>query len=372
VKVLSVLWSNRVKTGAHKRLLYLLRGLAGRGHEVTLITKRGHDHEAKGIHTIEVQSGSLPSSKLDSLWSLITSDINEKVGEPDIIVCFGLGSVTPGIYLKRLTGSELLFGLRAYPIKNVVKENPLKQGVYRVTNSVYLALGLRAASRIVVQVDSHKEILVSKHQVGEEQIDVIHNNILTELESVSLPDKPKELLFVGTLNKRKGIDDLLRAFNGLARSKRDLRLHLAGDGPLRRWAESYVSREGLSSQVIFYGFVGNVRELMAACDLVVVPSRVDTFPNVCLEAMSTGTPFIISDLEEVRSAFGDATEYFSPSDPVSLRDKLQRLLNKESYSELKSRCLDGRDRFVFDWVDAFESVMEKTIDRRSVSTFQNS
>ena len=371
MRILSVFWASKIKTGAHKRLLYLLRGLAERGHEVILVTKRGYDYEVGDIRTIEIESKGIPSSKLDSLGSLITSDIGEKVGGSDIVVCFGLGSVIPGLYLKRLTDSKLLFGLRAYPIKNVVRKSSIRQGVYRITNSAYLALGLRAASRIVVQVDSHKEILIDKHRVGEGRIDVIPNNILTELESVSLPDKPKELLFVGTLNKRKGIDNLLRAFNYLAHSERDLRLHLAGDGPLRKWAESYVSREGLNSQVIFHGFVGNVRGLMASCDLVIVPSRVDTFPNVCLEAMSTGVPFIISDLEEVRSAFGDVTEYFSPSDPVFLAEKLQCLLNNASYSELKMKCLEGRGRFIFDWIGAFESVVEEMVDHRNVSTFQN-
>jgi glycosyltransferase involved in cell wall biosynthesis len=98
---------------------------------------------------------------------------------------------------------------------------------------------------------------------------------------------------------------------------------------------------------------------MRKVDLVVIPSRFDSFPNVALEAMSVGTPFIVSDLPDVRSAFGRATQYVKSNDCNSLGRKLISLQNKDKYLKLKEKSIEQRKKFKFDWINKFEKEIEK-------------
>jgi glycosyltransferase involved in cell wall biosynthesis len=74
--------------------------------------------------------------------------------------------------------------------------------------------------------------------------------------------------------------------------------------------------------------------------------------------MEVGTPFIISDLPDVRSAFGQATEYVPPDNPPQLAEKLSALHQPECYRSLRNRCLAHRSNFDFDWVGEFESELK--------------
>lgn len=367
MKILSVFWSDKVTTGAHKRLIHLLRGLADRGHEVALITVEDHDFDTGSVQTIALRSRKLPSSKLDGVLRLATHSFDASVlRDTDVIVCFGLGSVVPGLPLKKKTGAKLLYALRGHPIKDVTEKSFLKQKLLEAKNSVYLAAGLRGADRYTVQVQSHKDALVRKHGVSESAVEIIPNNILEQVQTTEDSQHLNNLLFAGTICRRKGVDTLLKAFKNLAAQYEDLSLHIAGEGPMEGWARNYVSQNGLERQVVFHGYVDKMHQLMAHCDLVVIPSRAETFPNVGLEAMSAGLPFVVSDLEEMRSAFGNLPQYFPETDPGALADTISCLRNPETYGRLKQKIEEEKEHFHFDWVGRYESLLQEMLARDAI------
>jgi glycosyltransferase involved in cell wall biosynthesis len=100
------------------------------------------------------------------------------------------------------------------------------------------------------------------------------------------------VLYVGRLAAEKSVDSLLEAFRSLPESERaDMELVIAGDGPLyRELSESIAPRE----RIRLLGFVEGRRlaELYAASDVFLFPSATETFGNVVLEAMASGTPVI--------------------------------------------------------------------------------
>ncbi|MCS4150734.1 glycosyltransferase involved in cell wall biosynthesis [Salinibacter ruber] len=196
--------------------------------------------------------------------------------------------------------------------------------------------------------------------MSQEKTSVIRNNIIGDLKQPKESTRAEQLLFAGTLNYRKGIDTLLRALPPLIASE-NIHLHVAGDGPMRNDAERFVEKNGLRECVTFHGYVDEIQVLMRRTDLVVVPSRFDSFPNVALEAMRVGTPFIASDIMDVRSAFGPATQYVPVNDPESLAEKLASLQRPDQYSELRDQCMSHRTEFDFDWVGEFESEMTKLL-----------
>jgi glycosyltransferase involved in cell wall biosynthesis len=102
----------------------------------------------------------------------------------------------------------------------------------------------------------------------------------------------QRLLAAGRLVEQKGFDLLLRALARIAPRHRDLRLAVAGDGPERGALAALGRRLGLDDRVRFLGARPDVAGLMAASDLVVLPSRHEGLPYVALEAMALERPVV--------------------------------------------------------------------------------
>lgn len=101
-------------------------------------------------------------------------------------------------------------------------------------------------------------------------------------------------LNVGSLIDIKGHADLLQAFAGSFRGDKDVRLRIAGDGPLKGTLELLSSRLGIDRQVDFLGQLERKRVLaeMQSSDVYVHSSHYETFGVVLIEALACGKPVI--------------------------------------------------------------------------------
>jgi glycosyltransferase involved in cell wall biosynthesis len=111
------------------------------------------------------------------------------------------------------------------------------------------------------------------------------------------PSARTEILFVGQLIPRKGVDLLIEAAAPLFGRYPDLHLTLIGGGAERTVLESALTRAGIADRVSFAGVVpaARVRERIGAADLLVLPSRFDGWGLVVNEALSVGVPVVASD-----------------------------------------------------------------------------
>jgi glycogen(starch) synthase len=103
-------------------------------------------------------------------------------------------------------------------------------------------------------------------------------------------------LFVGGLVERKGVHWLLEAFTICRRDDPALTLTLVGDGELRPQLEKRAAELGVAEAVTFAGAVSPARALrmMHRHDLLVHPSRYETFGVVVVEAVAAGLPVIVT------------------------------------------------------------------------------
>ena len=101
-------------------------------------------------------------------------------------------------------------------------------------------------------------------------------------------------LFVGRLAEQKGVADLLSAIDILQHVRPDLRTLIVGDGPLRGRLEATARAFCLtgSRRALFLGHRADVPRLLAACDVLVLPSLYEGLPNVVLEAMRFRKPVV--------------------------------------------------------------------------------
>jgi glycosyltransferase involved in cell wall biosynthesis len=100
------------------------------------------------------------------------------------------------------------------------------------------------------------------------------------------------VLFVGRLAEQKRVEDLLKALDLLQHVQPNLRALIVGDGPLRRRLEENAHLYHLDGLVRFLGHRDDVPRLLAAADLVVLPSAYEGLPNVVLEAMRFRKPVV--------------------------------------------------------------------------------
>ncbi len=105
------------------------------------------------------------------------------------------------------------------------------------------------------------------------------------------PEAPM-ILFAGRLAEQKRVDDLLKALDLLHHIQPDAQTIIAGDGPLRDSLEELAQLYQLDDHVRFVGHRDDVPMIMAAADLLVLPSAYEGLPNVVLEAMRFRKPVV--------------------------------------------------------------------------------
>ena len=104
---------------------------------------------------------------------------------------------------------------------------------------------------------------------------------------------PKNLLYVGELNKRKNQIFIVKALLKL----NDVNLTLVGDGSEREKIEKYVKANGLENRVTITGYTKNVGEYLKNADLYVSASTVEGLPFNVLEAMRAKLPIVASNVK---------------------------------------------------------------------------
>jgi glycosyltransferase involved in cell wall biosynthesis len=174
--------------------------------------------------------------------------------------------------------------------------------------------------------------------------EVVHDGVpvpplVTESErqrlraELGLPARDAIVALCGQVAEVKGIWDFIDAAQILVGRRVPVSFAVLGDdlrnnGALRMQAEQIVQARGLAESVRFLGFRPNASRLIAAFDIVAVPSHVEPLGNSTLEAMAAGRPVVGSRVGGIPEMVVDGvTGTLVPSrDPSSLADALEALV----------------------------------------------
>jgi glycosyltransferase involved in cell wall biosynthesis len=128
---------------------------------------------------------------------------------------------------------------------------------------------------------------------------------------------------------------LLRALRRLVDAGLRPRLLIAGDGPERAATEQLVAQLGLGARAQLLGQRSDVPELMAAADVVVLPSLREGLSNVILEGMMSGRAVVGSRVGGTPELIDDGVSgwMFESDNDAALADVLQRLVTDSSQRE---------------------------------------
>lgn len=174
------------------------------------------------------------------------------------------------------------------------------------------------------------------------------NKYLAKKESYNT----KQLIYVGSLIQRKGLDLLLPA---LAETSEDIRLVIVGEGQEEQALKEQIAKLGLNDRVEFKGYVEGeaLRRLYMESDAFIIPTREDCFGLVILEAMCASLPVISSkyadgarDLVEE-----DVNGYIvDPEDTEGFTDVIGRVFAEGRLEEMGSASYEKAQEFSFEEV----------------------
>jgi glycosyltransferase involved in cell wall biosynthesis len=204
----------------------------------------------------------------------------------------------------------------------------------------------RSVHRYVAVARAVADQLIGSFHVPSDRVEVIHNGIPVE-RFAGTTDRPRDdgdrrptVLTVARLDAQKGLGFLLEAIASIP----DARLLLAGDGEERAALHERAVRLGVSERIAFLGHRTDVPELLARCDLLVLPSLYEGFPLVVLEAMAAGRPVVATAVGGTPEAVVDGVtgHLVPPGDVTALANAIRSVLSDPVRREAMGSA--GRER----------------------------
>ncbi|MHB9011466.1 MAG: glycosyltransferase family 4 protein [Ignavibacteriaceae bacterium] len=192
------------------------------------------------------------------------------------------------------------------------------------------------SDKIIAVSNSVKSMLIDNYKVPDEKI-VMMYNCLEQLDSYSLqtelniradlgiPSSGKIILFLGRITKMKGVDILIKAFKILRKRNQNLYLLIAGsvyDSSLNKLLRD------IPNEIKLLGSIENPYTYYSIADIVVLPSRMDSFPYVMQEAGLLKVPFIGSRTGGIEEFIDDNINglLVEPGNVEELADKINYLI----------------------------------------------
>ena len=296
--------------------------------------------------------------------------ILRKLGAPRLIITFGINPILWGIIARFLLRAQQLSSLRGYIVIRRLMYERHKSPLAKLKDRIVVFFercALRLSQRVIVLNGYHRRLLIERHRLNAEnqsRLLVVPNNTPTlpsfpsrKPQSRTISE-PYSLLYIGELVRRKGILTLLNACELLKTENFPFHLDVVGYGAFDHVAEEFCRGHSLVDKVTFHGWQEKPLHFMKDADLLVVPSHIDTFPNVVLEALVVGLPVIGSDIPGILDELVFPELLFRPDDPASLVERVGEIFNKKgAYKKALELCAERRDSLDFDWIAAFELVI---------------
>lgn len=264
----------------------------------------------------------------------------------DLIHAHDWTSYLAGVAAKIVSGKPLILHVHATSFDQAASDN-VDPAVYKIEKEAFAM-----ADKVVTVSEFTKDIVVKKHNVPEEKVEVIHNGCdvfepprhETALRELKEQGK-KIVLYHGRITIQKGVDYFIRAARRVVDIDPNVVFVISGWGDMTNQIIEQVGAMGLSKNVIFAGALWEEERdrMYQSADLVVMPSVSEPFGLVPLEAMQHGTPSLISKQSGVKEVmthvlkvdFWDVDEMANQILSTLRYDVMRRQLANEGKMELK-------------------------------------
>lgn len=333
--------------GLESHVHYLCRGLAERGHSVTVVTSLSRpglppEEEFQGIRVLRTPLPSRTPLGWFAHAAGSTARTREAAEEADVVHAQAFPSILP---------CALALAGRSTPL----------------VTTLHTSHFLRLAARRPTAAALHKLIEISHHNfaaskeiadVGERlgpsiSVEVLVNGVETDVfrPAAGPVARGPTLIVPRRLFAKNGVEYFVRAMPLIVQHTHASAL-IVGDGPERAKLEALAAELGVGDRIAFLGARPHAEmpRLLPAGDLAVFPSLVEATSVAALECMACGLPVAASAVGGLPEIVDDAVGgLFPPADPQAMATKVLALL---SDPRLPERGATARRRVVARWSNA--------------------
>lgn len=344
--------------GTENQLVQLAVQMQRAGHHVTVGCLRAEGEllqilQRAGIPVVEFRKKKTLLS-FNGARQLLRLAAFLRAGRFEVVHAHDLWANLLGIPAGRLARIPVVISSRRY-LADLEWYTPWRKRVVRL---IY-----RLSTRVVVNSTAVRDKLVAGDHVATEKTRVVYNAVDVERFAQARRNRKRFLpniaecskviaVLANMYSRVKGHACLISAARIVCAKEPETFFLLIGDGPERSRLETEVRNAALDKNVVFVGRRTDVPELLASCDLSVLPSESEGFPNALLESMSSGLPV-------VATAAGGSSEIVEngvngllvpPGDPEALAAAILRLMHDPRFG--MNLALAGQEdmrmRFSFD------------------------
>jgi len=296
---------------------------------------------------------------------------------------FGHPLIDAASTICRISGRKFLITVHGFP-SSPQKSSGLLKYAYRLYSILVGRQTLISASTVIAVSSSVRRETLS-HEIDSRRVRVIPNGIDLPSGPTSdnggfhrkyqLEKEDRLLVSVGSLHERKGFQYLIEAIHLAKKEEPHVKLLIIGrDGGFGNSLAELVRELGLGNDVIFTGYLESTAKLavMREADIIVIPSLIEPFGLVALEAMSLAKPIVASatgGLVDILSD-GHTASLVHPGDSKNLAAVLVRLMHNENDRQLlssnsaKHAVKYSWNNVIDDYTDLYRSVGRKRLFER--------
>jgi phosphatidylinositol alpha-mannosyltransferase len=339
---------NIAKGGGVQEIVKAMRTeLVSRGHDVKIITPQPKDTaglDTEGI--IFVGSATdfhSPLHTTSQISASVDTEAIEQMLETEQFDILHFHEPWVPVLSRQILSRSTSVNIATFHAK--IPETIMSRTVVKVVTP-YLKSVLRYLDALTAVSESAAEYVSG---LTDEPISIVPNGI--DLKEYRANPSKKEstgnrsILYIGRLERRKGVKHLLKAYELLAKEISDVSLVIAGDGPDREKLELMVDELELPN-VTFLGYVSDEakKQLLTETDLFCSPALFgESFGIVLLEAMASGLVTVAgnnSGYAGVMQELG-AISLINPHDSEEFARRLQLLLTEDKLRALWQQWAKG-------------------------------
>lgn len=263
-------------------------------------------------------------------------------------------------------------GLKATLVARIIAPMVGAKALLHVHDLTYPKRGLSALHRWFSKApdsglcvsQAAREVGIKGYHVSPERCHVLYNGIRLDVARKAAPEARAScraelqiaadanvITMIGRMHRVKGHREMLQMMVSILRACPNTVLLLVGDGPERSACERLVAQLGLQAHVRFVGHRSDVPELLAASDLVLMPSHSEGLPYAAIEGLAVGKPVVayaVGGIPEVVSADSDGVLAESGNQAKFVEAVVMLLGNQELRETFGRRGKIAAERFSLD------------------------
>ena len=339
--------------GGERVFSQIINGLPGGKYEIFL-TSQPNEQFYKAINNNRVHFLSLDFSKRINFSLIIQLSKIIKKNKIEIVHGQGARAEFYARLAKVLAGNAKYVSTTAMPVEGFDIGLPRRK--------VYLLFDRfseRFVDQFIVVSDVLRNTMIYEHEVPPEKVVKIYNGI--EVGHYS-PDKEdsryrhkireefkidKDTLLIGAIGRlvwQKGFEYLIKCIPKIIKTFPNVRVLIVGEGQLRDRLEALGAKLEVKDNLVFTGFRSDIKEILSAIDILAIPSLLEGFPMVTLEAMAMAKPVIATKIDGITEQIidGESGILIPPKDSGALSSTITNLLKNKEFA--KNLGLNARKR----------------------------